>query len=259
MKKEKTCGVCGEGKRKISCKLQHGELICVTCCSQKQSYFCDGCSFYQDKILKFKCASCGKTSIDDQPSDITKLMTTKVFKLENLGGIKFNYGFVASGEIYSTSLEFPFEGKIDIPHWFYYDPEENFHTLHLIQGEISEVKRFDEYKADIDLFVHQSGKCRNVRDILPEEEMPESLYDIDELFPVGSLGMRTFGNFILISSLTQDGGNWTLICNDGIHPRIILYAEGWFNHWQSYIGNIKIKKSFLQQIQDDINLRIDQG
>jgi hypothetical protein len=253
MKKEKICPICEDGKQKRLCKLQHEELICITCCLKKQSYACNGCSFYQDKILNFKCSSCGKTSIDDQPSDITNLMTAKVFRLENLGGIKFKYGLVASGEIYTTSLEFPFEGKIDMPHWFYYDPEENFHTLQLIQGEISEIKCFDEYKAEIELFVHQAGKCRNVRDIFPEEEMPESLYNVDILFPVGSLAMRTFGNFVMISSMMQDGGNWALVCNDATHPRIILYAEGWFNHWQSYIGNIKIKKGFLQQIQNYAN------
>ena len=111
-------------------------------------------------------------------------MTAKVFKLENLGGIKFNYGLIASGEIYTTSLEFPFEGNIDTPHWFYFDSEENFHSLQLIQGEIKEIKCYDEYKAEIDLFVHQAGKCKNIRDIFPEEEMPESLYDVNNLSQV---------------------------------------------------------------------------
>jgi hypothetical protein len=68
---------CGESKRKRSCKLQQDELICENCCLEKLSYDCDGCSFYLDKILKFKCQSCGKTSIDDQPSEITQLMDIK--------------------------------------------------------------------------------------------------------------------------------------------------------------------------------------
>jgi hypothetical protein len=72
MKKIKKCPICGEGKKKRSCKLHGYELICSSCCLEKQNYYCDGCSFYQDKILKFKCVSCGKTSIDNQPSNIAK-------------------------------------------------------------------------------------------------------------------------------------------------------------------------------------------
>jgi hypothetical protein len=54
--------------------------------------------------------------------------------------------------------------------------------------------------------------------------------------------------------MIQDGGNWAVIVNDKIYPRIILYAEGWFNHWQPYAGNIRINQSFLQQFQDRINV-----
>lgn len=255
MKKIKTCPICNEGKQKRSCKLQQDDLICESCCTEKQSYYCNGCSFYLDKILRFKCGSCGKTAIDDQPSDITNLISAKIFRLENLGGIKFKYGLVASGEVCTTSLEFPFEGKINTPTWFYYDPEENFHTLQLIQGEIIEIKSFDEYMAQIEMFVHQTGKCRNIMDIFPEKELPESLCDVDNLFPVGSLSMHTFGKLILVSSMIQDGGNWALICDDTKTPRIILYAEGWFNHWQPYVGNIRIQKSFLQQILNQVNVK----
>ena len=83
--------------------------------------------------------------------------------------------------------------------------------------------------------------------------MPESLYDIESLFPVGSLRIRTFGILVLVSSMIQDGGNWALIVDDEIDPRIILYAEGFFNHWQPYAGNIRIKKSFLQEILNLVN------
>jgi len=121
MNKEKTCPICNESKKKRSCKLQQDELICISCCLKKQSYYCDGCSFYHDKILKFKCVSCGKTSIDDLPSDITKLMGAKIFRLENLEGNNFDNRFVDSGETYTTSIEFPFEGKTNTPIWFYYD------------------------------------------------------------------------------------------------------------------------------------------
>jgi len=248
MKNVKKCPICREGKKKRSCKLHQDELICVNCCLKKQSYYCYGCSFYQDKILKFKCVSCGKTSIDDQPSDITNLMGAKIFRLENLEGNKFENGFAISGETYTTSIDFPFEGKTNTPIWFYYDPEDSFHTLQLIQGEILEVQYFDEYKAQIEMLVHQTSKCGNIKNLFPEEEMPEFLYDVDSLFPFGSLRMRTFEIFVLVSSMVQDGGNWAVIVDDEIYPRIILYAEGWFNHWQPYAGNIRIKKSFLQQI-----------
>ena len=118
MKKEKKCPICSEGKMKRSCKLQQDELICVSCCLEKQSYDCNGCSFYQEKILKFKCQSCGKTFIDDQPSDITKLMGAKLFRLTDLKGDKFDNGYAISGETYTTSLEFPFEGKSIRPSGF---------------------------------------------------------------------------------------------------------------------------------------------
>jgi len=253
MKKVKNCPLCGEGKQKRSCKLQHDELICLNCCLKKQNYYCNGCSFYQDKILKFKCVSCGKTSIDEPPSDIAKLMGAKIFKLDTLEGNKFDKEFVLSGEKYTTSLEFPFEGKTNSPIWFYFDPEDSYHTLQLLQGEILEVKNFDEYKAQIEMFVHQTGKCENINNLFPEKEMPESLYNIENLFPVGSLKTSTFENFTLVSSMAQDGGNWIVIIDDDIDPRIILYAEGWFSHWQSYAGNIKIKNSFFQQILNLVN------
>jgi len=253
MKKEKKCPMCGEGKKKRSCKLQQDELICDSCCLKKQSYYCDGCSFYQDKILRFKCESCGKTSIDDLPSDITTLMAAKIFRLDTLEGNKFENGFAVNGEIYTTSLEFPFEGKTNTPIWFYYDPEDSFHTLQLIQGEIVGIEDFNDYNAKAEIFVHQTGTCETTKNIFPEEEMPESLYDVENLFPVGSLNIRTFGIFVLVSSMIQDGGNWVLIVDDEICPRFILYAEGWFSHWQSYAGNIRIKKSFLHQIQNRVN------
>ena len=232
LKMVKKCPICREGKKKRSCKLQQDELICVSCCLEKQTYYCNGCSFYKDINLKFKCVSCGKTSIDDQPSDITKLMGTKIFRLENLEGNNFENRFAVSGEIYTTSIDFPFEGKINTPIWFYYDPENSFDTLQLIQGEILEVKHFDEYKAQIEIFVHQTSKCGNIKNIFSEEEMPEYLYDADILFPVGSLKIRTFGIYVLVSSMIQDGGSWTLFVDDENYPRIILHAEGFFNNGQ---------------------------
>ncbi len=103
------------------------------------------------------------------------------------------------------------------------------------------------------MFVYQTSKCENIKNIFPEKEMPESLHNIENLFPVGSLKVRTFRNFVLTSSMIQDGGNWALIVDDEIDPRIILYAERWFSHWQSYAGNIRIRKSFLQQIQNHVS------
>ena len=175
-------------------------------------------------------------------------MGAEIFKLETLDGKNFENDLAVSGEMYTTLLEFPFVGKPNTPLWFYYDPENEIYTLQLIQGEILEVKYFDEYKAKVEIFVHQTCDCGNIINIFPEEKMSESLYDIDGLFPVGSLKISTRGNYILLSSMIQDGGNRVVIVNDEIYPRIILYAEGWFNHWREYAGNISIKKSFLQQI-----------
>jgi len=248
MKKVKKCPVCGEGKKKRSCKLNQDQLICIDCCLEKQSYNCNGCVFYTDKILRFKCRSCGKTSIDDQPSEITELMGTKLFRLTELEGKKPDNGFAVSGEIYTTTLEFPFEADISTPYWFYYDPHDSYNTLQLLQGKITDVRHFDHYQAQIEMFVHQTSQCETIKNIFPEKEMPESLYDIKRLFPVGSLKIHTFGIFVLVSSMIQDGGNWIVFLNENSAPRILLYAEGWFNHWQPYAGNIKIKKSFLQQI-----------
>ena len=84
MKKVKNCPACGEGKKKRPCKLNQEELICIDCCLEKQSYDCNGCVFYTDKILRFKCRSCGKMSINDQPSDITTMMGAKIFELKEL-------------------------------------------------------------------------------------------------------------------------------------------------------------------------------
>ena len=251
MKIEKKCPIYGEGKKKRSCKLNQHELICVDCCMQKQSYYCDGCSFYQDNILRFKCLSCGKTLVDDIPSDITRLMGAEIFRLEKLEGDNLENGFAVSGELYTTTLEVPFEGKPNTSIWFYYDPEDSFDTFQLIQGEILEVHHFDEYKAEVEVFVHQTSTCENIPNIFPEQEMPESLYDVDSLFPFDPLKIRTYGANILVSSLTQDGGNWAVVNDDEIQPRIILYAEGFFSHWRQYTGNIRIKKSFLQQLLDD--------
>ena len=235
---------------KRPCQLSENELICVRCCLEKQSYDCAGCSFYEDKILKFRCKSCGKTSIDERPSAITTLMETKLFRLTELQGNRKDNGFAVSGELYQTSLEFPFEGKINTPLWFYYDPEDSLNSSQLIQGEIIEVKHFDQYHALIEMFVHQTSQNENIKDIFPEKEMPQSFYDIDALFPVGKLHIHHTGIFTLVSSMIQDGGNWAVFIDDGCDPRMILYAEGWFNHWQPYAGNIKIKKPFLQQILD---------
>ena len=253
MKIVKKCPICGEGKKKRLCKLQQNELICISCCLGKQNYNCNGCPFYKDINLKFKCVSCGKTFIDDQPSDITKLMGTKIFRLENLEGNNFENGLAISGEIYTTLIEFPFEGKPNTPIWFYYDPEDSFDTLQMIQGEISSIQHFDEYKAKVEIFVHQTSDCGSIKKIFSEKEMPESLYDVDCLFPIGSLKMQTFGIYVLVSSMIQDGGNRVLIVDDEISSRIILYAEGFFNHWQEYAGNIRIKKSLLQQIEMRVN------
>jgi len=253
MNKVKTCPVCGAGKKKRSCKLQMDDLICESCCNEKQSYDCNGCSFYQDKILRFKCESCGKTSIDDQPSEITHLMGAKIFRLEMLEGKIHDNGHLVSGEIYTTMLQFPFEGKLNTPVWFYYDPDDRYHTLQLIEGEILDVKEYNHYDAKIEIFVHQTATCETIKNIFPEQQLPESLYDIESLFPVGTLKAGISGNFIRVSSLTQDGGNWAVIFDDDIDPRIILYSEGWFSHWQEYVGNIRIKKHFLQQIQDHIS------
>lgn len=249
MKKLKVCTICGTGKSKRTCKLHQGELICIDCCLKEQSYYCNGCAYYQDIILKFKCSSCGKTFIDDQPSAITELMATKIFRLEYLDGKNFNNGFAISGEIYTTSIAFPFEGRLETPIWFYYDPENSYDTLQMIQGEIVNVKQYDEYKAEVEIFVHQTGNVEIVENVFPEKEMPEPLYNVKYLFPIGSLAIQTFGIYILVSSMMQDGGNQALIMDDGKYSRIIFYAEGFFNHWQEYAGNIKIKKSFLQQIQ----------
>ena len=255
MKSVKKCPICRESKKKRSCKLQLDELICVSCCLEKQSYFCHGCSFYKDVTLKFKCVSCGKMLIDDQPSDITKLMGTKIFKLKNLEGNNLENRFAVSGEIYTTLIEFPFEGKPNTPIWFYYDPDDSFDTLQMIQGEILAIQHFDEYKAKVEIFVHQTSECGNIKNIFSEEEMPESLYDVDCLFPIGSLKMQNFGIYVLVSSMIQDGGSQALIIDDGMYSRIIFYAEGFFNHWQEYAGNIRVKKSFLQQILNDSKCR----
>jgi len=203
-----------------------------------------------DKILRFKCPSCGKTTIDDQPSEITQLMVTKIHRLNNLDGTKFDGGFAVSGEIYNTLLEFPFEGKINTPLWFSYDPQNTIYRQQLIQAEIIAIEDLNEYQAKAEVFVYQSGHCENIRNIFPLEEMPELLYDIERLFPFGSLETNRSGNFLLISSMTQDGGNRALIADYETDPGIVLYAEGWFNHWQTYAGNIRIKKSFLQEILD---------
>ena len=93
-----------------------------------------------------------------------------------------------------------------------------------------------------------------VIDNLSEEELPESLYDVKYLFPIGSLNIYNYGKYILVSSMMQDGGNKALIIDEEKYPRIILYAEGFFNHWQEYAGNIRINKSFLQQIQMNVNI-----
>jgi hypothetical protein len=254
MKKVKKCPICGEGKKKRSCKLQQDELICIDCCLEKQNYYCNGCPFYQDEILRFKCPSCGKTSIDDQPSEITQLMETKIHDLDNLEGNKFDDGFAFSGEIYTTSLEFPFEGKANTPLWFSYDPDKTIFGQQLIQAEIVGIEDFNYNNAKAEMFIHQTSDCANIINIFPEVELPESLYDIESLFPVGSLTMHTSGNFVTISSMIQDGGNRLLIAGDEIDPRIILYAEGFFNHWQAYAGNIRIKRSLLQQIQNQANV-----
>jgi hypothetical protein len=79
-------------------------------------------------------------------------------------------------------------------------------------------------------------------------ENSKKMSNIDSLFPFGSPRIRSYENYVLVSSMVQDGGNWTVIVDDKKYPRIILYAEGWFSHWQPYAGNIRIKKSFLQQI-----------
>ena len=115
------------------------------------------------------CESCGKTSVDDQPSDITKLMGAEMFMLNNLYGDHFENEYAVNGEIYTTSLEFPFEGKINTPTWFFYDPANEIHTLQLIQGEILEIKHFDEYKATAEIFVLQTSKCANIKNVFPEE------------------------------------------------------------------------------------------
>ena len=140
-----------------------------------------------------------------------------------------------------------------MPIWFDYDPFNNVYTLQLIQGEIIGIEDFDEFSAKAEIFIHQTSKCENIESLFPEKEIPESLYDIDTLFPVGSLKIGTYGSFILISSMIQDGGNRALIADDEIYPRLIHYSEGWFNHWQSYVGNIRIKKSFLHKIQKQVN------
>ncbi len=255
MKTVKKCPICGEDKKKRLCKLQQDELICISCCLEKQNYYCSGCSFYKDVNLNFKCASCGKTFIDDLPSDITKLMRTKIFRLQNLKGNNFENGFAISGEIYTSSIEFPFEGKPNTPVWFYYDPEDSFDTLQMIQGEILNVQNFNEYKADIEIYVHQTSDCENIKNIFSEDELPESLYNVDCLFPIGLLQIQTFGIYVLISSMIQDGGSRALIIDDENFPRIIFYAEGFFNHWQEYAGNIRIEKSFLQGILNDSKCR----
>ena len=251
MKTSKKCPICLDGKRKRLCKMNRDELICVTCCSDKQTYYCIGCSFYKDITLQFKCKNCGKTSIDDQPSDITKLMGTKIFELKNLRGKCLEKGSAVSGEIYTAAIEFPFEGKPNTAIWFYYDPDNTLYDLQLLQCEIIKVKDFNEYKAEIEIFVYQISDCRNTGNLFPEIELPERMYNSDMLFPFSILKVHTSGNLIYIASLEQDGGNWALIVDAENIPKIILYSEGWLNHWQEYAGNINIRKSYLKRILNE--------
>ena len=81
--------------------------------------------------------------------------------------------------------------------------------------------------------------------------MPESFYYVDSLFPFDPLKIHAYEANILVSSLTQDRGNWAVVKDDEIQPRIILYGEGFLGHDREYTGIIKIKKSFLQQLLDD--------
>ena len=179
------------------------------------------------------------------PSDITRLMGAEIFRLKKLEGDNLKDIVAVSGELYTTTLEFPFEGKPNTSIWFYYNPEDSFDTFQLIQGEILEVHYFDEYKAEVEVFVHQTSTCENIPNIFPEQQMPESFYDVDSLFPFDPLTIHAYEANILVSSLTQDGGNWAVVKDDEVQPRIILYGEGFFCYDREYTGNIRIKKSFL--------------
>ena len=185
------------------------------------------------------------------PSEITKLMGAGMFQLFNLEGSVFENRFPVSGETYIIPLEFPFLGDIKDLHWFYYDPDNSFQTLRIMQAEIVDVQNFDGFKADAEIFIHQTSDCRNIKSVFPEEEMPGSLYNLEILFPVGTLKSRNDGEFFDISSLDQDGGYRLVIHDDGIQARIIFFAEGWFNHWQPYAGNILVNADFMKKVRSE--------
>jgi len=244
---KKLCPICMIEKKKRECKLEQFEKICINCCTKKQHYYCEGCSYYeQGEHIFFSCQTCGAVDIDDEPSTIAKLMTIEVFPLNKLEGDYFKDERPVSGEIYRTTLVFPFHGEINTPIWFLFDPYSR--RSQLIQAEIIEVRDRSLYSAEVEMFVYNNDSINNIPKLFPESEINGSLRKEQGFCRFGSLEIREDGELNWLSSMNQDGGNWAVITNTGESQRLILFAEGWFNHWRYYLGNIVLNSNSYHEL-----------